>query len=430
MSTRYAQSELWLNRAQTVIPTGSQTFSKSPTQFPWGVSPYFAEKAEGATLWDIDGNTYTDFINALAAVTLGYNNPDVTKSVKEQIEKGTIFSLNNRLEAEVAEMICDMVPCAEQVRFSKNGSDATSAAIRLARAYTGRDKIACCGYHGWHDWYIATTSRNTGIPETVQSLSLTFTYNDIQSLEKCFTEHPGQIAAVILEPMNVQFPTHHFLEDIRALCTREGALLIFDETITGFRLSNGGAQALFNITPDLACFGKGLANGYPLSAVTGHKDIMQYMEKIFFSGTFGGECLSLAAARSVLTQLKEKPILKQMAELGKSLVQQVCRLLETYHLQEHIKIQGHPAWSFLIMQDYYGLDVFELKTFYMQECFANGILGLGTHNLSHAHTAEHIDQLCTVYTALFEKLCEFKRHGDKSKLLHCDPIRPLFKVRG
>src|SRR6185436_6227350 len=197
----YRKSEEYLKRAERTVPLGSQTFSKSRTQFPYGVSPYFVTHARGSRIWDLDGNEYVDFINSLASVTLGYQDPDVTAAVREQLEQGVIFSLPHPVEAEVAELICEMVPCAEMVRFGKNGSDATAGAVRLARAYTGKDHIAVCGYHGWQDWFIGSTSRSLGVPNTTKELTHSFSYNDVTSLDRVFREFPDQVAGVILEPM-------------------------------------------------------------------------------------------------------------------------------------------------------------------------------------------------------------------------------------
>ena len=312
----FKASEAYLERARRTIPLGSQTFSKSLTQYPYGVSPYFIQRAKGSRVWDIDGNEYIDFVSSLASITLGYSDPTVDTAVRAQLEEGVIFSLPHPIEAEVAELICEMVPCAQMVRFGKNGSDATSGAIRLARAYTQRDRVAVCGYHGWQDWYIGSTARHRGVPQAVRDLTHNFAYNDLASIEAQFAAHPGEFAAVILEPMNVTEPAPGFLEGLKAATHAHGALLVFDETITGFRYGNGGAQALFGVTPDLATFGKGLANGYPVSAVAGRRDVMMLMEEIFFSFTFGGEALSLAAARATLCRLRDEPVCERIAAKG------------------------------------------------------------------------------------------------------------------
>lgn len=282
--SRYSKSEKQLVLAESVIPLGSQTFSKSRTQYPVGVSPLFAAKAKGARIQDVDGNWYVDLVNGLAAITIGYGDRQISKAVSKQLSKGVIYSLPGTLEAEVASLLIDLVPSAELVRFGKNGTDATSAAVRLARAYTGRDLIAVCGYHGWQDWYIGSTTRDKGVPAATKSLTKSFKFNDINSLSELISKFPQQLAAVIMEPMNVSFPQHNFLQNVKRICDDHGIVLIFDETITGFRFSSGGAQELFDVTPDLSTFGKGLANGFPLSAVVGKRQIMREMEEIFFFG--------------------------------------------------------------------------------------------------------------------------------------------------
>ena len=243
-SSRYNHSEALLERACRSIPLGSQTFSKSKAQYPYGGSPFFMVRAQGSRTWDPDGNEYIDFINGLCAVTLGYSDPDVDAAVRAQLEEGVIFSLPHPIEMQVAERIIEMVPCAEMVRFGKNGSDATAGAVRLARAFTGRDRIAVCGYHGWQDWYIGSTLRNRGVPQAIRELTHTFVYNDIDSLNMLLQSHKGEFAAVVMEPMNVSYPAIGFLESVKELAHEHGALLVFDETITGFRYANGGGAAI------------------------------------------------------------------------------------------------------------------------------------------------------------------------------------------
>lgn len=429
MSQRYAKSEAFLARAEKVIPLGSQTFSKSRTQYPWGVSPFFATHGQGCRLWDLDGNEYIDCVMSLASVTLGYNDADITAAVKTQLDKGTIFSLPSPIETEVAEQICAMVPCAEQVRFGKNGSDATSGAIRVARAYTGREHVAVCGYHGWQDWYIGSTLRNKGVPHAVRDLTHSFVYNDLASLDALFDTYPGQIAAVILEPMNVSDPAPGFLEGLRERCTRQGTVLVFDETITGFRYANGGAQALFGVTPDLATFGKGLANGYPVSALAGRRDLMREMEDIFFSFTFGGETLSLAAALATLQKLEREPVCATVAERGGRIKRQLVELIERNGLGEALAVAGHPAWSFLVVRDTPAAGMWQTKTFLMQEMLARGVLWLGTHNLSYAHTDADIDAILNAYGEVLPLLAQGLNGKGLEAMLRCKPLEPLFKVR-
>ncbi len=429
MTHRYQQSEALLNQALKTIPLGSQTFSKSKTQYVVGSSPFFIEKAKGAQVWDVDGNVYLDFVNALACVTLGYADESTNQAVTQQLTQGVSFSLPHPLEMQVAEMLVEMIPSAQMVRFGKNGTDATSAAIRLARAYTGKERIAVCGYHGWQDWYIGSTAKNLGVPQCVQELTHRFEYNNINSLLDLLEQYEGEFAAVMMEPMNSVYPEPGFLEQIRELTQQKGIVLIFDETITGFRFAKGGAQELFGVTPDLSTFGKGLANGHPLSAVVGRQHIMMKMEDIFFSGTFGGETLSLAAAKAVLNTLQNEPVIEHLAQLGSALREQINHLIETYQLGEVLHLSGHPSWLFLTIKDQAEVTSWQIKTFIQQELLKRGILMIGTHNLSYAHTQKDINQLCQVYDEVFAVLKQELSQNSLLHLLEGDVLQPLFKVR-
>lgn len=429
MSMRYKCSEELLERSLRTIPLGSQTFSKSKTQLPYGVSPFFVERADGAKFWDVDGNEYLDFANALACVTLGYRDPDVDTAVRAQMENGVTFSLPHVLEMEVAEALVNLIPCAEKVRFAKNGTDATSGAIRVARAYTGRDRVAVCGYHGWQDWYIGSTTRDLGVPNAVKSLTHPFVYNNADSLNQLLEAYPNEFAAIILEPLAGAFPESGFLEAIRELATQHGALLVFDETVTGFRVSLGGAQELFGVTPDLATFGKGIANGYPLSALVGKSQYMDVVEKIFFSGTFGGETLSLAAAKAVLTKLCKEPVLQTLKLRGERLLAGVNQLIAELEISDLLSVCGHPSWSFLVFKDAATCTSWEAKTYFMQEMFKRGIFTIGAQTLSYAHTDAHITQLLAVYKEVFSQLVSLVRSGQLLEKLECEPLIPLFKVR-
>ena len=423
----YKKSEQLLDRALNSIPLASQTFSKSLTQYPRGVSPFFIEKGKGSRVWDVDGNEYIDFVNALLAITIGYCDADIDKAVQEQMGNGVIFSLPHKLEMEVAEKLIEIIPCAEKVRFAKNGTDATSASVRIARAYTGKEHIAVCGYLGWQDWYIGSTTRDLGVPKLVKELTHKFEYNNIDSLEKIFQEQ--ELACVIMEPMNIEYPKDNFLKKVKELVHKNNALLIFDETITGFRYSLGGAQELFSVVPDLATFGKGMANGYPLSAVVGSNEVMQKVEDIFFSGTFGGETLSLAAANIIIEKHKEQQITKHLFEVGTYLLEQLNQLINDKNLNGIFWTSGHPSWSFLHIKEQGEYNFFEIKTFLLQEMFKAGILTLGSHNMSFSHTKEDIDQLLVVYQKVLPMV---KYHIDNQTLLENiqgEMLEPLFKVR-
>ncbi|MCP4265416.1 MAG: aminotransferase class III-fold pyridoxal phosphate-dependent enzyme [Candidatus Brocadiaceae bacterium] len=429
MSIRYRKSEELLQRALNIIPLGSQTFSKSKTQYPYGVSPYFVKRGKGSRVWDVDDNEYIDFVSGLASITLGYNDPDVTSAVKSQLDDGVVFTLPHELEIKVAEKIVEMVPCAEMVRFGKNGSDATSGAIRLARAYTKRDHVAVCGYHGWHDWYIGSTGRNLGVPEVVSGLTHPFVYNDLGSLGELFKKFPDQIAAVIMEPLNIIGPKEYFLEEVKAMSHRYGALLIFDEIITGFRFAKGGAQEYFGVTPDLATFGKGLANGYPLSAITGNAQIMSMMEEIFFSFTFGGETISLAAALTTLKKLQKEPVIETLWGQGEKIMDGTEALIQKYSLGDALFVGGKGCWSFLIFKDTDTYSQWELKTLFLQEMFARGILIIGSHNMMYSHSDTDISALLEAYDEVFTILKEAFVQKNLHELLQAKPLVPLFQIR-
>jgi len=429
MNKKFTVSEQLLNRAEQSIPLGSQTFSKSKTAYPYGVSPLFIERGFGCNVWDVDGNQFTDYVSGLLSVSLGYCDQDIDNAVIKQLQSGVTFSLPHRLEMEVAEMLIDMVPCAEMVRFGKNGSDVTSAAIRLARAFTGNDHIAVCGYHGWQDWYIGSTSRDLGVPESTKALTHTFTYNNIDSLKALFEQSKNKFSAVIMEPMNLHYPEPGYLQAVKDLCHQHGALLIFDEIITGFRFSKGGAQELFSVTPDLATFGKGMANGYPLSAVVGRKDIMLLMEDIFFSGTFAGETLSLAATKATLEKISTQPVLEHITALGEQLKKGLQQLLTEINNPSWLNLTGHPTWSFLQLFDSPPYSSWQLKSLFSQEMNQRGILLGGCHNLNYSHQESDIIVLLSAYKEVLSILADTIEQQDFDIRFRGEVLQPLFKVR-
>jgi glutamate-1-semialdehyde 2,1-aminomutase len=426
---RYSKSTKFLDRAEKSIPLGSQTFSKSRIQYPAGVSPLFIDKANGTYVWDVDGNRYIDLVNSLAAITIGYKNKKIDNSVRKQMKKGSIFSLPGILEAEVAELIIETVPSAEMVRFAKNGSDVTTAAIRLSRAVTGKDEIAFCGYHSWQDWYIGSTSMNKGVPTAVSKLSHRFQYNNIESLRKIFDDRPNKIAAVILEPMTSEYPKNNFLSDVKDLAKKNSSILIFDETITGYRYSIGGAQLEFDVTPDLTTLGKGIANGYPLSAIVGRREIMKEIESIFFSGTFGGELLSLAAAKTVIQMHLNFDVIGHIASVGSKIALELQKIIDSCKMVEFLHISGHPTWKFLNWGGNEKFNTQIIKTYFMQEMFKRGILVLSTHNNSLSLTEKISEQVINVYGEVINDLSQSIADTSLLSKLHVKPIQPLFTLR-
>ena len=426
--SRFLESEKLLRLAEAVIPLGSQTFSKSRTQYPLGVSPFFASKGSGSYLWDVDGNKYVDLVASLAAVTLGYGDPEINKAVKRQLKKGVSLSLSSKLETVVAEKIIDLVPSAEMVRFAKNGSDATSAAVRIARYFTRRDHIISIGYHGWHDWYIGSTTRSMGVPSAVQALTLSARYNDLSHVENLFEEVKGDVAAVILEPMNSVDPAPGYLESLRSFCSSNNILLIFDEVITGFRFAKGGAQELFGITPDLSCFGKGIANGFPISVIAGKREIMEGFKEVFFSGTFGGELLSLTAANVVLDKVKDGRVIAELYRVGQAIQEGLTSEI-SHKKYEFVNLSGNPTWTFLNWTLSSDALQNQVKTYFLQEMFKRGILVLSTNNVTTTLSQKDISKILTAYAEVFEAISQALERDSLDALLECQPIVPLFKVR-
>lgn len=429
MKKIFKKNNNFLKKVLKVIPLASQTFSKSYLQHIKREAPLFADRAKGAFIWDIDGNRYVDMINSLLPVVLGYQYKAVDEAIKKQIKKGIIFSLSSPLEYKLALLLKKHIPCAEMVRFGKNGSDVTTGAIRLARAVTGRDHVAVCGYHGWHDWYIGTTARDLGVPEDTKKLSHKFIYNDISSLEKIFDENPGKIAAVIMEAMNYEEPKDNFLQNVKNLTHKNGALFIFDEIITGFRYGLGGAQKLFGVIPDLAAFGKSMANGMPISALVGKKEYMEKISDIFYSFTNGGEALSIAAAIATIKEIEKRKVIPYIWKIGKYLQDGTNNLLKKNSLSDFIKVKGKPCWQVFSISGAKGFTDLEIKSYLQQEILQSGYLWYGQHNISFSHTKKDFDGLLKVYTNLFPKLKQLLNSGKLRENIKGGLITNIFKVR-
>jgi len=382
-------------------------------------------RGDGAWVWDVDGNKYLDYLMALGPIILGYGNARVNEAVMRQVKDGSVFSQMHPLEVEVAEMLVDLIPCAEMVRFAKNGSDATTGAVRAARAYTGRDHVAFCGYHGWHDWYIGTTTRSKGVPASVSALSHCFIYNDIDSLKRIFAEHA--VAAVVMEPIGVEEPNPGFLPTIRNLCDENSAVLIFDEIVTGFRLHIGGAQAHFGVTPDLACFGKAMANGLPLAAVVGRREFMMVFDEVFFSGTFGGDAISLAACKATIDELKEKSVLSHIWTVGEKLKSGLSDLTARYGLNEVVRIVGQPVRSVMTFPGCDEREALLRRSFVMQECVKRGLLYFCSHVPCFAHGEGEIRFALDVFEEVIPLVATAFQANDFAQRLQGVPVEPIFR---
>lgn len=414
---------LW-ERSQGLIPAGTQTLAKGPGQHVEGIAPKYLRRGSGARVEDVDGNEYLDMTMGVGPLVLGYGHPAVDAAIRRQLEDGITFSLMHPLEVEVAEEIRRLVPCAEMVRFSKTGADVTSAAVRLARAFTGKRKVLCCGYHGWHDWYIAVTDRARGIPEEVASLTYTIPYNDLAGVAEGIDD---DTACVLLEPVVFEAPAPGFLEGLRTLCTERRVLLVFDEMWTGFRLALGGAQERFGVTPDLATFSKAVANGMPLSVLAGRSDVMSLLERdVFFFTTFGGEALSLAAARATLAILEEEDVPGHLAWSGRRVREGYEAIASSLGISSWTRCVGADARTMVTFDPSAG-DPLELKSLLSQELVRRGVLWSGFHNMAFAHGNEEVSRLLGAYEEALPILREAVETGTVRRRLRGKPVEPVFR---
>ncbi len=321
------------DRANTVIPMGTQTHSKAPRDALRGTEPCFLQRGAGCHVWDVDGNEYLDFRSGLGPITLGYSIPEVNDAVSRQLADGVVFSYAHPLEVEVAERLVDIIPCAETVRFLKTGGEAMAATHRLARAFTGRDHILTCGYHGW-----INSMGRPGVPEAVNSVYRALPWGDIAAYESAFADLGAhQVAAVSVACSYADIELgRRFLTDLRALTEGHGVLLIFDEIVTGFRLARGGAQQYFDVTPDLAVFAKGMSNGVPLSTYLGRSDVMETVRDVVISSTFGGDTLGLAAAKAVIDIYEREDVIGTLWARGRQLHEGFAALANTHQVPVYI----------------------------------------------------------------------------------------------
>ncbi len=417
-------SDRLYERALKIMTPVTQTLAKGPGQYVKGVAPKYLAKGKGSHVWDVDGNEYIDYNMAIGPVSLGYCYDRVDNAIIEQLKDGITFSLMHKSEVELAEMIHDIIPNAEAVRISKTGADVCSAAVRVARAFTGRKKVLCCGYHGWHDWYIGVTSRNKGIPEETSNLSYTFNYNDIDSIKEALDE---DVACVILEPFVFEEPKNNFLYELQKVCRANGTLLIFDEMWTGFRVALGGAQEYFDVKPDLAVYSKAFANGMPISLLTGRKDVMElFNEQFFFFTTFGGEALSIAAAMATINEMKEKNVQAQLAKQGRKLKDGYNKIAFDLGIANYTKCSGFDCRTIMTFDASAG-DPLVLKSFVQQEMIKRGILWGGFHNMCFSHSDADVEYTLKAYADVLPLLKKAVENNNVKELLKGQPVEAVFR---
>ena len=403
------------------IPGGSQTVSKQPERFG-NMYPKLIKLALGSTIEDIDGNTYTDYISALGPIILGYANRQVDKAVKDQMAKGTIFSLPSIEEYGLAMQLNQIIPCAEKSRFFKTGSDATSAAVKVARAVTGKERVLSCGYHGWHDWYTVTTDNKRGIPKRMEGLVEKFMYDSVDSLREKF--HTDDVACVIMEPFQFKEPTPGYLDAVKQLCHEHGALLIFDEIITGFRFHIGGIQSYYKVVPDLATFSKAMGNGYPIAALCGKAEYMDVFDSpgFFISGTFGGDLIGIAAAKTTIYELQrnDQLAIKHLWKAGNSLKDGFNGIVEGKGLPDTYCEGLGPRTRFVFPS-------LEHKALFYQEAIKNGLMFGPNNFIQLGHTTSIVEYTLMV----IDRITDFMKENwqDPKKVIESDTLPKEVVIR-
>lgn len=422
----FRNSEILLEREKKVSPLAAQTFSKSYRYFCSGVAPSYMDHGEGCYIVDVDGNRFIDYMCALGPITVGYNIPEINDAVISQVKRFSSGSLQSELEVNLAEKICEIIPCAEMVRFVKNGGDATTSAIRLARAFTGRDTVLMSGYHGMHDWSIGASENHKGVPEAVRKLTISFRYNDLADLEEKLKEH--KVAAVILEPIQSNGPEKGYLESVKRLTHKYGAVLIFDEVVSGFRYALGGASELYHVTPDLAAFGKGMANGYAISAVAGKKELLEQIEQgVFVSTTFGGDSVPMAAALATIKILEQPGFYQNLTKVGEKQLNGLAGLIEKYKLEDVMAVSGMPAHAGLSFEGHGSLNYLDIQSIFSQTMVQNGILIFALWNLSGSHTEKEATKFLGAAEEAFALIRKAVDNDSLDGILVGGKVDPVFK---
>ncbi|MEM7542937.1 MAG: glutamate-1-semialdehyde 2,1-aminomutase [Pseudomonadota bacterium] len=433
---RFEKSQEIGPRFHELIPGGAHTYARGDDQFPQGMAPYVT-RGEGCRVWDVDDNEFIEYSMGLRSVTLGHAYPDVIRAIAEQLPLGCNFGRPNTLELECAERFLSMVSTADMVKFARNGSDTTTAAVKLARAYTGREMVALCQQHPFFsvdDWFISTTQTDAGIPQATKNLTVSFSYNDLASLEALFARHSQAIACVVMEPERLEQPQNNFLAEVKALCERHGTLLVFDEIVTGFRWHNGGAQAMYGVTPHLSCFGKAIANGFAFSALAGARDIMELgglhheRDRVFLlSTTYGAETVGLAAAMATMAVYQREDVIGHLSAVGRRLRRGVEGLINDHRLPGHFTVFGRDCCLFFGTNDEDKNPSQPFRTLFLQECLRRGLMA-PSFIVSYAHqpddidkTLEIVDQALAVYAQALDSGIDGYLEGR--------PVKPVNRAR-
>jgi glutamate-1-semialdehyde 2,1-aminomutase len=437
--SRVPKSQEFYARALQLIPGGTQLVSRRPSRYAAGVSPAYASRAKGARFWDVDGHEYIDWVSGIGAIILGYCDEVVDEAVREQISRGTMYSVNHELEIELAEELCRTIPCAEMVRYAKCGGEACAMAVRIARGATGRDKVLFCGYHGWHDWYLAANlaevaSLNShlfpgiepiGVPQALKGTAFPFPYGDLTALGTLLDDHRGEIAAVIMEPLRSEMPPEGYLAGVRKLCEEGGVVLIFDEVSSGFRTRLGGIQELVGVTPDMAVFAKAISNGYPMAAVVGTREVMEPSARMFISSTYWSDTIGLRAALTTIQELRRRNVPAQLERLGKEIMQRVNQVAAETGFPAVCR--GLPTHPLLVFQTGDPATESKLTTLYIQEMAKRGCHGYAAFYLNAAQGPAEVEQTAAAAKEVFTLLKDGLDRNRLDELLECDLAQDAFR---
>ena len=426
----------FLKRGKHRISGLTQLLSKRPDQFAPDVWPTYFSKASGTDIWDLNGQMYLDMsISGIGANVLGYCDPEVDEAVLKTIRSGNSSSLNCPEEVELAELLCDLHPWAEKVRYTRTGGEALAVAVRIARAATGRERVAFCGYHGWHDWYIAANLggddsltdhllpglSSLGVPKGLRGTALPFKYNQVQELKAIFDKYPGEVAAVVIEPIRNDKPIPGFLEEVKALAKKSGAVLLFDEVSSGFRLATGGAHLTLGVEPDMAVFAKAISNGYPMAAIIGRGDVMGAAERTFISSTYWTDRIGPSAALATITKHRREKVSEHLIRMGTAIQKIWTEAAKDNGLDVHVGgIYPMSHFSFS------GEDALVKMTFFVQEMLKQGILAANRFYANFAHRDEHVERYEKATRAVFADLAKRSQEGKLAGSLAGGVARPGF----
>ena len=424
-------------RAKQRIPGMTQLLSKRPDQFSLGVWPGYYKKARGVEVWDLDDKRYIDMsIGGIGANVLGYADPDVDAAVNAAIRMGSSSSLNCPEEVELADLLCEIHPWAEKVRYARTGGESMAIAVRIARAYTGRDKVAFCGYHGWHDWYLAANLQTEnalgehllpgldprGVPKGLSGTAMPFRYNQLKELELIVANHKSDLAAIVMEPIRNDQPTPEFLQGVRSLADEVGAVLIVDEISAGFRMNSGGAHLTIGLEPDMAVFSKAIGNGYPIGAVIGKGEVMQAAQSTFISSTCWTERIGPTAALATIRKHKETDAGKHLTNIGNQIQSGWRKLAEDHGMSIHVA--GIPPLSHFSFDSENALG---MKALFVQLMLEKGFLASSSFYAMYAHEVGHVEKYLQVADDVFAQLKDAEEQGKIKELLKGQPAVQGFK---